>query len=224
MLNDKWLICQVCKLYLSSDRAVPGFARSHYCRSPKSYNKKGNLNPSDLAGFLCLFKLILSIAMSTTSSSEIQQLQKLIEDGFTQLDRKIDAAKSELKQETAEVKSELKQEITEVKSELKQEITEAKSEFKQEIAEVKSELKQEIAEVKSEFKQEIAEAKSEFKQEIGDIRGDIKAVDARFKNVETAVQKIPEITEKFGELKNWRQIAFIILAAIAGWSAESSRF
>ena len=136
--------------------------------------------------------------MSTTSSSEIQQLQKLIEDGFTQLrgdinqlDRKIDAVKSELKQEISEVKSELKQEISEVKSALKQEITEVKSELKQEIA---------------------------------DVRGDIKAIDARFKNVETAVQKIPEITEKFGELKNWRQIAFIIIAAIAGWLAKSSKF
>ncbi len=29
-----------------------------------------------------------------------------------------------------------------------------------------------------------------------------------------ARQKIPEITEKFGELKNWRQIAFIVLVAV----------
>ena len=122
----------------------------------------------DVAGFLNSLKLIYSIAMSTSSSTEIQQLQKLIEDGFAQLDRKIDT-----------VKSELKLEITEVKSELK--------------------------------------------QEIADIRGDIKAIDARFKNVETAVQKIPEITEKFGELKNWRQIAFIVIAAVAGWLAKGSR-
>ena len=98
-----------------------------------------------------------------------------------------------------------------------------KAELKQEITEVKAELKQEITEVKSELKQEIAEVKSELKQEIGDVRGDIKAIDARLKNVETAVQKIPEITEKFGELKNWRQIALIIIAAIIGWFARSGK-
>ena len=86
---------------------------------------------------------------------------------------------------------------------------------------VKSELKQEITEVKSELKQEITEVKSELKQEMSEIRGDIKTIDARQKNVETAIQKIPEITEKFGELKNWRQIAFIVIAAVAGWFAKS---
>ena len=42
-------------------------------------------------------------------------------------------------------------------------------------------------------------------------------------NIESSVQKIPEITEKFGELKNWRQIAFIIIAALVGWFARSGK-
>jgi len=85
------------------------------------------------------------------------------------------------------------------------------------------ELDRKISEVKSELKQEISEVKSELKQEISDIRGDIKTIDARFKNVETAIQKIPDISEKFGELKNWRQIAFIIIAAVVGWFARNGR-
>ena len=82
-------------------------------------------------------------------------------------------------------------------------------------------LDRKIDNVKSELKQEITEVKSELKQEMSEIRGDIKTIDARQKNVETAIQKIPEITEKFGELKNWRQIAFIVIAAVAGWFARS---
>jgi hypothetical protein len=35
--------------------------------------------------------------------------------------------------------------------------------------------------------------------------------------------KLPDISEKFGELKNWRQIAFIIIAAVAGWFARSGK-
>ncbi|MGK7914613.1 MAG: hypothetical protein AB4038_03580 [Prochloraceae cyanobacterium] len=75
----------------------------------------------------------------------------------------------------------------------------------------------------NELDKKIDTVKSELKQEISDVRGDIKVIDARQKNVETSVQKIPEITEKFGELKNWRQIAFIIIAAIVGWFARSGR-
>lgn len=75
----------------------------------------------------------------------------------------------------------------------------------------------------NELDKKIDTVKSELKQEISDVRGDIKVIDARQKNVETSVQKIPEITEKFGVLKNWRQIAFIIIAAIVGWFARSGR-
>ncbi|MGK7948662.1 MAG: DUF1664 domain-containing protein [Xenococcaceae cyanobacterium] len=53
-------------------------------------------------------------------------------------------------------------------------------------------------------------------------------IDTRLSNVEvrlnTVENKLPDISEKFGELKNWRQISFIILAALAGWFAKSGRF
>ena len=118
---------------------------------------------------------------------------------------------------------ELKEFIGDSFNQLDRKIDTVKAELKQEITEVKAELKQEITEVKSELKQEIAEVKLELKQEMNDIRGDIKTIDARMKNVETAVQKIPEITEKFSELKNWLQIALIIIAAVFGWFVRSGR-
>lgn len=47
-----------------------------------------------------------------------------------------------------------------------------------------------------------------------------KAMEKRMGTVEN---KLPDISEKFGELKNWRQISFLILAAIAGWFARSGK-
>ena len=87
---------------------------------------------------------------------------------------------------------------------------------------------------KAELKQEITETKAELKQEISDVKGEIKALQAevkgiekRLSNVETSVTKIPEITEKFGELKNWRQTAFVIIAGVVsaflGWIARGGR-
>jgi hypothetical protein len=43
-------------------------------------------------------------------------------------------------------------------------------------------------------------------------------------NLRNAIEgKLPNISEKFGELKNWRQIAFIIIAAVVGWFARSGK-
>ncbi len=86
-----------------------------------------------------------------------------------------------------------------------------------------NELDKKIDHKFNELEKKVDTVKSELKQEISDVRGDLKVIDARQKNVETSVQKIPEITEKFGELKNWRQIAFIIIAAVVGWFARSGR-
>ncbi len=87
---------------------------------------------------------------------------------------------------------------------------------------------------KAELKQEITETKSELKQDISDVKGEIKALQAevkgiekRLSNVEVSAAKIPEITEKFGELKNWRQTAFVIIAGVVsaflGWIARGGK-
>jgi chromosome segregation ATPase len=49
------------------------------------------------------------------------------------------------------------------------------------------------------------------------LSGQVSQIDSRLKTVESSVQKIPDLAEKVGELKNWRQIAVItITAAISG--------
>ena len=65
------------------------------------------------------------------------------------------------------------------------------------------------------------EIKAEIKQDISDVKGDIKGlsekvsgIDTRLSNVEVSVQKIPDLSEKFGELKNWKQIGVIVITAL----------
>ena len=59
--------------------------------------------------------------------------------------------------------------------------------------------------------------------EIGqaEIKGEIKTLDAktngisdRLKIVETSIGKIPDLAEKVGELKNWRQFVIIAITSI----------
>ena len=39
-------------------------------------------------------------------------------------------------------------------------------------------------------------------------------MDKRLKDVEASVQKIPELSEKVGELKNWKQIGIVVITAL----------
>ena len=113
--------------------------------------------------------------MSTTSSTEIQQLKEFIKDSFNNLDKKIDKVQAELKEDLNQVKFELKEDINQVE------------------------------------------------KRVIKVESNLQGMDKRLSNVEYAIQKIPEISEKFGKLRNWRQIAFIIIAAVVGWFARSGR-
>ena len=70
---------------------------------------------------------------------------------------------------------------------------------------------------------------------------DIKGIDRRLRDIElnqaetkgrmdewkNSIQKIPDLAEKVGELKNWRQIAFVVIAAFVsgflGWIARGGK-
>ena len=96
--------------------------------------------------------------MSTTSSTEIQQLKEFIKDNFNDLDRKIDKVQTELKEDINKLDGKIEQ-----------------------------------------------------------VQADIKGLDRRLRDIElnqaetkgrmdewkTSIQKIPDLSEKFGELKNW---------------------
>jgi hypothetical protein len=45
---------------------------------------------------------------------------------------------------------------------------------------------------------------------LADLRGDIKVLDNRLGNLESTAQKLPDLAEKVGELKNWKQLAIVI--------------
>jgi wobble nucleotide-excising tRNase len=96
------------------------------------------------------------------------------------------------------------------------------------------EIKNLISDLFNQLDRKLDLTKAELKQDISDVKGEIKAlhaevkgIDKRLSNVEISVAKIPEITEKFGELKNWRQTAFVIIAGVVsaflGWIARGGK-
>jgi predicted RNase H-like nuclease (RuvC/YqgF family) len=63
---------------------------------------------------------------------------------------------------------------------------------------------------------------------LADVRGDIKVLDNRLGNLESTAQKLPDLAEKVGELKNWKQLAIVIFtASVSGaiaWFLRSGKF
>ncbi len=81
------------------------------------------------------------------------------------------------------------------------------------------ELKAIIARGFAEVKAEISEVKAEIKQ-LGQKIVSLSERQARIEGCldawKTPVDKIPELAERVGELKNWRQIALIVITGTFG--------
>lgn len=70
-----------------------------------------------------------------------------------------------------------------------------------------------------------AEIKGEIKTLEAGIKGEIKTLEAKidgFNKRSKSIDKIPDLAEKIGELKNWRSIAILILGAVVGWVTKNS--
>jgi prephenate dehydratase len=53
-----------------------------------------------------------------------------------------------------------------------------------------------------------------LQKEISDLRVNVSKVEGILQNQQQFVQKIPELAERVGELKNWRQIVIIAVTAL----------
>ncbi|MDJ0591971.1 MAG: hypothetical protein QNJ72_18605 [Pleurocapsa sp. MO_226.B13] len=75
--------------------------------------------------------------------------------------------------------------------------------------------------------QEIIKKLDKISEDISEIKTDIVVIKSRLDGQQKAVDKIPDLAEKVGELKNWRQIAIIIITGTAstvfGWFLKSGR-
>jgi hypothetical protein len=77
-------------------------------------------------------------------------------------------------------------------------------------------LKDLIAAGNAATQKQIGDLTLEMRLGFADMRGELKTIDVRLKNLESNSQKIPDLAEKVGELKNWKQIAIVIFTATVG--------
>jgi hypothetical protein len=68
----------------------------------------------------------------------------------------------------------------------------------------------------------------DIKTKVSDIDQRLLIVETRIDEQKAAIGKIPDLAEKVGELKNWRQIAIIIITGTAstvfGWLLRSGKW
>ena len=68
-------------------------------------------------------------------------------------------------------------------------------------------LKDLITAGNSATQKQIGDLTLEMRLGFSDLKGELKTIDVRLKNLEATSQKLPDLAEKVGELKNWKQIA-----------------
>jgi uncharacterized ion transporter superfamily protein YfcC len=73
-----------------------------------------------------------------------------------------------------------------------------------------------IADLAISNQKQIADLDKKIEVGFAEMKGELKTIDTRLKNLESNSQKIPDLAEKVGELKNWKQIAIIIFTATVG--------
>ena len=78
------------------------------------------------------------------------------------------------------------------------------------------EIKDLIAAGNAATQKQIADLDKKTEVGFAEMKGELKTIDVRLKNLESNSQKIPDLAEKVGELKNWKQIAIVIFTATVG--------
>ena len=78
------------------------------------------------------------------------------------------------------------------------------------------------------LQKDVGNLKNELKEDITTLRVDVGKMQVRMDEWSNSIQKIPDLAEKVGELKNWRQIAVIIITGtvgtILGWIVRSEKY
>jgi hypothetical protein len=86
-----------------------------------------------------------------------------------------------------------------------------------------------------EIKELIVALREDFNARMGALESGQKQIETRLTVIETrldtwkpSIDKIPDLAEKIGELKNWRQIAFVAITAtiggVIGWLVRGGNF
>jgi hypothetical protein len=95
--------------------------------------------------------------------------------------------------------------------------TEANTKAIADLATAFTSLREEVRVGFSELRGDMNSLKQELKGEMKvlgqELKGEIKVIDNRAINLETTAQKLPDLAEKVGELKNWKQLAIVIFTA-----------
>lgn len=72
-------------------------------------------------------------------------------------------------------------------------------------------------------------------KEINDLKGTVEKIEATLQGQQMLIQKIPDLAEKVGELKNWKQVGLVIITAfissvasgllggVIGWLVRGAR-
>ena len=85
-----------------------------------------------------------------------------------------------------------------------------------------NQLDKKVDEINKDLK-DISQEVESIDKRLATVETKVIAIEQRLSIVESAIQRIPDLYGKFGELKFWTQIEFIIIVVLVAWFGSSGR-
>ena len=143
---------------------------------------------------------------SETTATSIQTLENKLGDRINKLENKLDDSVNKLDDGINKLENKLDDSVNKLENKLDDRINKLENKLDGKIDHIENRLESKINQLDDKIDRQ--------SEEITTIKATLKAQQPLF-------EKIPDLTEKVGELKNWRQIVFIVVTAtvsgLVGW-------
>jgi DNA anti-recombination protein RmuC len=147
--------------------------------------------------------------MATVTSKDIQELKDLLS-----------AMRQESREQMISLREENREQISSLREETREQMISLREENREQISSLREETREQLDTLKEDNRKQIETLREENNQQFANLQKEITEVKIVMAKIEGTIQsqavltqKIPDLIEKVGELKNWKQIAIVAITA-----------
>ncbi|GCA80275.1 hypothetical protein [Microcystis aeruginosa] len=147
--------------------------------------------------------------MTTVTSNDIQELKDLLS-----------AMRQENREQMISLREETREQMISLREETREQMIFLREETREQMISLREETREQIDTLKEDNRQQIETLREENNKQFINLHKEITEVKIITAKIEGTIQsqavltqKIPDLIEKVGELKNWKQIAIVAITA-----------
>jgi DNA repair exonuclease SbcCD ATPase subunit len=136
--------------------------------------------------------------MTTVTSNDIQELKDLLS-----------AMRQENREQMISLREDTREQMTSLREETREQMTSLREETREQMDTLKEDNRQQLETLREENNKQFIN----LHKEITEVKIITAKIEGTIQSQAVLTQKIPDLIEKVGELKNWKQIAIVAITA-----------